>query len=74
MSDGSPMMSRASSRQSAAAGADEPSAIEARASLSAADKLKPALAELRALRQFEDEPTHFAAWIAEHAEAPHDDA
>ena len=67
-------MSLASSRQSAAAGAGEPSAVEARASLSAAGKLKPALAELRALRQFEDEPAHFAAWIAEHAETSHDDA
>lgn len=67
-------MSRASSRSSAAAGSSESSATEARASLSAADKLKPALAALRVLRQFEDEPAHFAAWIAEHAEASRDDA
>lgn len=82
MSNGGPMTSPASSRQSAAPGGGDPSApgagdppaVEARASLSAADKLRPALAALRALRQFEDEPTHFAEWIAAHAEASHDDA
>ena len=74
MSDGSPMTCPPSSRQSEASGPGEPSATEARASLSAADKLKPSLAELRVLRQFEDEPAHFAAWIAEHAEVSRDDA
>lgn len=40
--------------------------VERRASAHAADKLKASLERLRVMRAFEDEPTHFQAWIESH--------
>jgi len=44
----------------------ERAAVESRASVAAAGKLKASLERLRALRAFEDEPAHFQAWIESH--------
>ena len=55
-------------RAQATINVDESSVAEARASSSAAEKLKQALDQLRKLRAFEDEPAHVSGWIAQHAD------
>ncbi len=49
---------------------DDHGAVERRAALEAAAKLKASLDRLRAQRAFEDEPAQFQAWIESHRDNP----